>query len=133
MDKGKGKVEGKHSDLLKEHPLLTGNSSLKKYPGRGEDYGVIWIPVGAIVAGVAGAVGVAAVAGAAGLVLAGGTAAAAVGTGLVVNAIVNGGGGGGGGGNREVVVDTMGFVHQCDEVCNPKCLADASYAGNPSL
>ena len=41
----KGKVEGKHSDLLKEQPLLTRNSSLKKSPGKGEDYGVIWIPV----------------------------------------------------------------------------------------
>ena len=42
----KGKVEGKHSDLLKEQPLLTRNSSLKKSPGKGEDYGVIWTPVG---------------------------------------------------------------------------------------
>ena len=85
--------------------------------------------MGAIVAGVAGAVGIAAAAGAVGLVLAGGTAAAAVGTGLVVNGIVNGGGGGGGG----EFVDNSGFVHQCDEVCNPQCLADASHAGNPPL
>ena len=110
-----GKVEGNHSDFL------TRNSSLKKSPGRGEDYGVIWIPVGAIVAGVAGAVGVAGVAAAAGLVLAGG---AAVTTGVVLHTINANNGGGVG-----QFVDTMGFIHQCDEVCNPKCLADASHAG----
>ena len=107
--------------ILKEHPLLPGNSSSKKSPGQGEDYGVIWIPVGAIVAGVAGAVGVAAAASAVGLVLAGG---AAITGGVVIGTLANNGR------ERETFVDQKGFVHQCDEACNPKCLADASYSGN---
>ena len=73
-EKDKNKVNGKDRPILKAHLLFQGNSSSKKSPGQGEDYGVIWIPVGAIVAGVAGAVGVAAAASAVGLVLAGGAA-----------------------------------------------------------
>ena len=119
----KSKVKGKDRHRLKEHPLLPGNSSSKKSPGQGEDYGVIWIPVGAIVAGVAGAVGVAAAASAVGVVLAGG---AAITGGVVISTIANNGR------ERETWVDKGGFVHQCDEACNPKCLADASYSGNHS-
>ena len=77
--------------------------------------------MGAIVAGVAGAVGVAAAASAVGLVLAGG---AAITGGVVIGTLANNGR------EREIFVDNGGFVHQCDEACNPKCLADASYSGN---
>ena len=113
-------MKSNDTHILKEHRLHPGNSSSKKSPGQGEDYGVIWIPVGAIVAGVAGAVGVAAAASAVGLVLAGG---AAITGGLVIRTVANGR-------EREMFVDQKGFVHQCDEACNPKCLADASYSGN---
>ena len=73
-EKDKSKVKSNDTHILKEPSLHPGNSSSKKSPGQGEDYGVIWIPVGAIVAGVAGAVGVAAAASAVGLVLIGGPA-----------------------------------------------------------
>ena len=119
-----------------------GNSSLPRKHGQGEDYGVIWIPVGAIVAGVgvaaAGALGVAAL-GAAAL---GTGVAVGVGTGIVAGTLAGNGGGGdgggdgggeffGGGGGEFDNFDGDDRLVECDEVCNPECLADKTTAGKP--
>ena len=100
--------------------------------------------MGAIGAGVAvAAVGALGVAGAVGAAAAVGTGVA-VGTGIVAGTLAGNGGGDIGGDGGEFVGDGGGngggeFVNfggddhlvQCDEVCNPECLADSSHAGKP--